>query len=113
MDEAIVRKLLLIAYKTGWRDCIVGDDARSVDYQTEEEILLRIKSIDGSNPQAQKPTPEIAVAIAKEIWDNPVGNLTYDEMVARYATLFAKHIEPIIVQRDNLRRLLEQKIAEQ
>ena len=34
--------LLLRAYKMGRQDAIVGDDVRTVDYQTNEEILNRI-----------------------------------------------------------------------
>lgn len=34
--------LLLRAYNLGRQDAIVGDDVRSVDYQTNEEILNRI-----------------------------------------------------------------------
>lgn len=36
--------LLLRAYKLGRTDAIVGDDVRSVDYQTNEEILSKIKN---------------------------------------------------------------------
>jgi hypothetical protein len=34
---------IIIAYKLGRLDAQVGDDARSVDYQTDEEIIKRIK----------------------------------------------------------------------
>jgi hypothetical protein len=34
---------ITIAYKLGRLDAQVGDDVRSVDYQTDEEILKRIK----------------------------------------------------------------------
>lgn len=36
--------LLLRAYNLGREDAIVGDDVRSVDYQTNEEILNRIRT---------------------------------------------------------------------
>ena len=36
--------LLLRAYKLGRQDAIIGDDVRSVDYQTNEEILTRIRN---------------------------------------------------------------------
>lgn len=36
--------LLLRAYNLGRQDAIVGDDVRSVDYQTNEEILNRIRN---------------------------------------------------------------------
>lgn len=36
--------LLLRAYNLGRQDAIVGDDVRSVDYQTNEEILDRIRN---------------------------------------------------------------------
>ena len=36
--------VITIAYKLGRLDAQVGDDVRSVDYQTDEEILKRIKS---------------------------------------------------------------------
>ena len=32
------------AYQLGWCDYIIGDDCRSVDYQTEEQILNQIKN---------------------------------------------------------------------
>lgn len=32
-----------VAYNMGWVDYIVGDDVRAVDYQTDEQILARIK----------------------------------------------------------------------
>lgn len=35
---------LLRAYNLGRTDAIIGDDVRSVDYQSNEEILKRIKS---------------------------------------------------------------------
>lgn len=35
---------LLRAYELGRTDAIIGDDVRSVDYQSNEEILKRIKS---------------------------------------------------------------------
>lgn len=31
------------AYIIGWSDYIVGDDVRSVDYQSDEQIIKRIK----------------------------------------------------------------------
>jgi len=34
--------LLLRAYNLGKQDAIIGDDVRSVDYQTNEDILNRI-----------------------------------------------------------------------
>jgi hypothetical protein len=34
---------ITIAYKLGRLDAQVGDDVRSVDYQTDEEIIKRIK----------------------------------------------------------------------
>lgn len=37
-------KILYMAYLTGWDDYIIGDDVSSVDYQTEEEILTKIKN---------------------------------------------------------------------
>lgn len=37
-------KLLTRAYNIGWMDYIVGDDVSSVDLQTNEEILEKIKS---------------------------------------------------------------------
>ena len=37
--------LLEKAYSCGWSDFIAGDDVSSVDLQTEEEILEKIKSI--------------------------------------------------------------------
>jgi len=36
--------LLLKAYKLGRQDALVGDDVRSVDYQTNQQILHRIRS---------------------------------------------------------------------
>jgi len=36
-------KLFQNAYYIGWNDYIVGDDVKSVDNQTEEQILKRIK----------------------------------------------------------------------
>lgn len=36
--------LLLRAYNLGRQDAIIGDDVRSVDYQTNEEILNRIRN---------------------------------------------------------------------
>jgi len=33
-----------IAYRMGWTDFIVGDDNSSIDLQTNEEILEKIKS---------------------------------------------------------------------
>jgi len=36
--------LLLRAYKLGRQDGIVGDDVRSTDYQSNEEILNRIRT---------------------------------------------------------------------
>ena len=38
--------LLLRAYNLGRGDAIVGDDVRNVDYQTNEEILNRIKNLN-------------------------------------------------------------------
>jgi len=35
--------ILVLAYNLGQLDAQVGDDVRSVDYQTDEEILERIK----------------------------------------------------------------------
>lgn len=35
--------ILILAYHSGQLDAQVGDDVRSVDYQTDEEILKRIK----------------------------------------------------------------------
>jgi len=35
--------LLLRAYNLGRQDAIVGDDVRSVDYQSDEQILSRIR----------------------------------------------------------------------
>ena len=35
--------ILVLAYNSGQLDAQVGDDVRSVDYQTDEEILERIK----------------------------------------------------------------------
>lgn len=35
--------ILVLAYHSGQLDAQVGDDVRSVDYQTDEEILERIK----------------------------------------------------------------------
>ena len=37
-------KLVKIAYELGRDHAIIGDDIRSVDYLTNEEILSRIKS---------------------------------------------------------------------
>jgi len=39
--------LLLRAYKLGRLDDIVGDDVRSADYQSNEEILNRIRTQNG------------------------------------------------------------------
>ena len=39
--------LLLRAYNLGREDAIVGDDVRSVDYQTNEQILNRIRNENG------------------------------------------------------------------
>jgi hypothetical protein len=39
--------LLLRAYKLGRLDAIVGDDVRSADYQSNEEILNRIRTQNG------------------------------------------------------------------
>jgi hypothetical protein len=36
--------LLLRAYNLGRQDAIVGDDVRSMDYQTNEEILNKIRN---------------------------------------------------------------------
>jgi hypothetical protein len=36
--------LLLSAYNLGRQNAIVGDDARNVDYQTNQEILNRIRN---------------------------------------------------------------------
>lgn len=36
--------LLSRAYNLGREDAIVGDDVRSVDYQTDEQILNRIRN---------------------------------------------------------------------
>lgn len=36
--------LLLHAYNLGREDAIIGDDVRSVDYQTNEEIINRIRN---------------------------------------------------------------------
>jgi hypothetical protein len=36
--------LLLRAYNLGRQDAVVGDDVRSADYQTNEEILTRIRT---------------------------------------------------------------------
>ncbi|MCX2679541.1 hypothetical protein OOZ15_06255 [Galbibacter sp. EGI 63066] len=36
--------LLLRAYNLGRQDAIIGDDVRSVDYQTDEEIVNRIRN---------------------------------------------------------------------
>jgi hypothetical protein len=43
----IKNKLLQRAYDIGWLDYIVGDDVSSVDLQTEEEILEKIKRKNG------------------------------------------------------------------
>lgn len=40
--------LLLRAYNLGRDDAIIGDDVRSVDYQTNEEILNKIRNKDGN-----------------------------------------------------------------
>lgn len=37
-------KILQNAYDIGWSDFIVGDDVSSVDMQTHEQILERIKN---------------------------------------------------------------------
>ena len=37
-------RLLIIAYNIGKSDAIVGDDVRSSDYQTNEEIIKRIRN---------------------------------------------------------------------
>lgn len=42
-----------IAYGAGALDAIVGDDVRSVDYQTEEEILENIKRKQRENQQEE------------------------------------------------------------
>ena len=34
---------LSIAYRLGWDDYIIGDEVKSIDLQTDEEILQRIK----------------------------------------------------------------------
>lgn len=43
-ENYFTHKMLYMAYLTGWNDYIIGDDVSSVDYQTEEEILIKIKS---------------------------------------------------------------------
>ena len=47
-------KQLKIAYNLGRLDAQVGDDVRSVDYQTDEEILKRIKR----NSQSSEPSEQ-------------------------------------------------------
>jgi ABC-type amino acid transport substrate-binding protein len=37
-------RLILRAYELGRKDAIIGDDVRSVDYQTDEEIIKRIRT---------------------------------------------------------------------
>lgn len=37
--------MLKRAYNIGWSDYIIGDDVRSVDYQTKEQILRTIKNV--------------------------------------------------------------------
>jgi hypothetical protein len=39
-----INPLLLRAYELGRQDAIIGDDVRSVDYQSNEEILNRIRN---------------------------------------------------------------------
>jgi len=43
---SMVTTLLLRAYELGRGDAIIGDDVRSSDAQTDEQILNRIKNID-------------------------------------------------------------------
>lgn len=38
-----------VAYLLGREDAIVGDDVRSVDYQSDEEVLNRIKNVYEGN----------------------------------------------------------------
>ena len=35
-------ELLMEAYMMGWRDCLAGDDVRSLDYQSKDQITERI-----------------------------------------------------------------------
>ncbi len=44
VEKIITDPILLRAYGLGWSDGIIGDDVMSSDYQTEEEILKRIKT---------------------------------------------------------------------
>jgi hypothetical protein len=54
-------KQFIIAYNLGRLDAQAGDDLRSVDYQTEEEILKRIKAnLESFEPSDQ--TIEIRIS---------------------------------------------------
>lgn len=44
IEMSFPNPLMSRAYNLGRRDAIVGDDVRSVDYQTNEQILNRIRN---------------------------------------------------------------------